>query len=104
MNNHIQLLSFLFSFLFGIFFSFVSVYHYHMVYSLKKVFRYFLTGLFILDISLFYILCLYYINSGVVHIYFVVVTLLGYLVEKKLHSVVKKYVKLCPFIANHFHK
>lgn len=104
MANGIQLLSFLSSFLFGIFFSFVSRYHYDMVSSLKKVFQYFLTFLFILDISLFYILIMYYINDGVVHLYFIAVTFIGYLVEKKIFQSVKKYVKYCPFIEKLTHK
>lgn len=104
MNNHIQLLSFFVSFLFGICFSFVSRFHYDMVFSLKKIPRYLLTFLFILDVSLFYILILYYINSGVVHIYFVIVTFLGYFLEKKCNVYVKKYVKFCPFLEKLFHK
>ena len=104
MENQVQLLSFLISFLYGILFSFLSRYHYKMVYSLKCFMRYILTFFFILDISLFYILVLYYVNYGVVHIYFLIVTFLGYLFEKFLFPYVKKYVKLCPFIEKIFHK
>lgn len=104
MDNSIQLISFFSSFLFGIFFSFVSRYHYNMVVSLKKVFQYLLTFLFILDVSLFYILILYYINDGVVHLYFIVVTVIGYLVEKKIFQFVKKNVKYCPFVEKLLHK
>lgn len=104
MDNQIQLLSFLFSFLFGIFFSFTGRYHYKMVFSLKKMFRYFLTFLYILDISLMYIVIMYYINQGVIHLYFVIITFFGYALEKKIYSYVKKYVKSCHSIANPFRK
>ncbi len=104
MDNGIQLLSFAISFLFGIGFSFVSRYHYDLVYKLSIIPKYVLTFLFILDISLFYILLLYYINHGVVHIYFVCVTLIGYVLERKIVAFVKKNVKSCPFVANLFHK
>lgn len=104
MTNKVQLLSFFLSFVFGILFSLFSHYHYRMVFSLKKIFRYVLTFLFILDISFCYILFMYYVNHGVVHIYFVIVTLIGYCVEKKIHQNVKKYVKFCHGIAHRFHR
>jgi len=104
MDYKIQLLSFLLSFLFGIFFSFVSQFHYDLVFSLKKFMRYLLTFLFILDISLGYILMMYYINDGVIHLYFVGVTLLGYGCEKYFTNYVKKYVKRMPIIAKYFRK
>lgn len=104
MDNRIQLLSFFFSFLYGILFSFLSRYHYKLVNQLKSWFRYLLTILFILDISLLYILLLYYINHGVVHLYFLIVTFLGYVLEHYIYLFVKKYVKLCSFIEKHFHR
>lgn len=104
MDNSLQLLSFLVSFLFGIVFSFFSRYHYDMVYSLKTLPRYVLTFLFILDMSLFYILLLYYVNDGTVHLYFVAVTFLGYFLEKVLSPYVKKYVKSYSPIAKFWHK
>jgi len=104
MNHILQLLSFLVSFLFGIIFSFISRYHYNMVFKLSKMPRYVLTVLFILDVSLAYILLLYYVNHGIVHIYFVVVTLIGYLFENKITSFVKRNVKRCSFIDNFFRK
>lgn len=93
MDYKIQLLSFLFSFLFGILFSFLSRYHYDLVYKLKSIWQYVLSFVFILDISFFYILALYFINNGVIHLYFVLLTFLGYAVEKKLYLVVKSRVK-----------
>ncbi len=98
MDNHIQLLSFFYSFLFGIFFSFVSRFHYGFISSLKNWFRYLLTILFILDISLLYILMMYYINHGVVHLYFVLFTMLGYIGEKYFTLIVKNHVKFRRFV------
>ena len=104
MDYRIQLFSFFLSFLFGVFFSFVSRFHYEMVFSLKKIFRYLLTFLFILDISLFYILLMYYVNHGNLHVYFVFITFLGYFVEKPLILYVKNHVKLFAIIAKYRHK
>ena len=72
--------------------------------QLLSFLRYILTFLFILDISLSYILFMYYVNHGVIHIYFIIVTLIGYFVEKKIHQNVKKYVKFCHGIAERFHR
>ncbi|MCI8467756.1 MAG: hypothetical protein HFI08_06200 [Bacilli bacterium] len=104
MDYQLQLLSFLISFLFGLFFSFTSRVHYNFVFSLKKLWRYILTGLFILDIALFYVLLMYYFNHGIVHIYFVGVTFIGYFIEKRLTLYVKKYVKSIPLIAKYLNK
>ena len=104
MDYKLQLLSFFVSFLFGIFFSFTSRFHYNLVFKLKKILRYLLTFLYILDISLFYILIMYYINHGNVHLYFVFLTFLGYYVEPYLTLSVKKSVKFKSYIAKHFHK
>ena len=104
MDYKIQLLSFLVSFLFGIFFSFTSRFHYNLVFSLKQILRYLLTFLYILDVALIYVLLLYYVNHGNIHLYFVIVTFLGYIVEPYLIMYVKKHVKLKSFIAKYLHK
>ena len=99
MDYRIQLMSFLVSFLFGIFFSFISRFHYDLVYSLKAFMRYLLSFLFILDISLLYVLLLYYVNHGVLHFYFLCVTFLGYFSENYIFLNVKKYVKRVSLLA-----
>lgn len=93
MDYKIQLISFLFSLLFGMLFSFFSRYHYNLVYKLKKIWQYLLSFLFILDVSLLYILLLYYINNGIVHIYFLAFTIMGYCLEKYSYNYVKCHVK-----------
>lgn len=104
MDYRVQLFSFLVSFLFGIFFSFVSRFHYELVFSLKKVLRYVLTFLFILDLSLLYILLMYYVNHGNLHLYFIFLTFIGYFVEKPLILYVKRHVKLFSIIDKYWHK
>jgi hypothetical protein len=102
MNYKVQLLSFFLSFLFGLFFSFTSRFHYKLVFSLNRWYRYFLTFLFILDISLLYILILYYVNQGVFHFYFLICTFIGYFCEKSLFKNVKKHVKFRRFVEKRF--
>lgn len=98
MENQLQLLSFFFSFFFGIFFSLVSRFHYGFISSLKKWLRYLLTLLFILDISLLYLILMYSINSGVIHIYFIILAMVGYIIEKYVNQFVKNHVNFRRFV------
>jgi hypothetical protein len=78
MDIKIQLLSFLFSFLFGIFFYFTSFINYKMIKNYSVIFRYLISLFYALDIALLYILMMYKINYGVIHIYFVMILFVGY--------------------------
>ncbi len=96
MDYKIQLLSFLFSFLFGIFFFLTNYFNKKLIANKKIFFQYVITFLYILNIVLFYILILYKINRGVFHIYFLIMVLLGYLFAmwfKKYVIKMEKYLK-----------
>ncbi len=97
MDYKIQLISFLFSFLFGIFFYIVSKLNYKLVWKYSVVWRYLITLVFILDVALLYVLAMYHINYGVIHIYFILVLFLGFFLadiyEKKLRKLCKIKVK-----------
>ena len=97
MNYKIQLISFLFSFIFGIFFNLVSKLNYKIVAKYPKLLRYIITMVFILDVSLLYVICMYRINYGVIHIYFILVLFIGFfcasLYGKKLRNICKIKVK-----------
>ncbi len=93
MDYKIQLLSFLFSFLFGIFFFITNYFNKKLITNKRMFFQYIITFLYIINIVLFYILVLYKINRGVFHIYFLIMVLLGYLFATWLEKYVKKSVK-----------
>lgn len=93
MDYKIQLLSFLFSFLFGIFFFITNYFNKKLITNKRMFFQYIITFLYIINIVLFYILILYKINRGVFHIYFLIMVLLGYLFATWLEKYVKKSVK-----------
>lgn len=79
MDEVTQLISFLVSFFFGFLFYFFTKFHFYMIQKLMILFQYLWTFLFILDAVLLYIFILYYINQGVVHVYFLSFVFLGFL-------------------------
>lgn len=78
MEETLQLFSFFLSFLFGFFFHFFSFFHFKICDKYSIYFRYFVTFLFVLDSVLIYLLLLYYLNGGVLHIYFLIFVFLGF--------------------------
>ena len=72
MNYKLQLLSFLVSFLFGIFFYFTSLLNHKMIQNQPIFMKYIVTFLYILVISLLYVLLMYKVNYGIIHIYSIV--------------------------------
>lgn len=93
MDYKLQLLSFLFSFLFGIFFQVTNYFNQKLIINRKILWQYLITFLYIINIVLIYIVLLYKINQGVFHIYFLLMILLGYLFSLKQIKNVKKCVK-----------
>lgn len=97
MNYKLQLISFLASFLFGIFFSFANEIHYKLITRQKVWMKYILTIIFIIIIVLLYIILIYFINHGIFHVYFLLFLLLGYCVTlgsvKKIICSVKSKIK-----------
>ncbi len=93
MDYKIQIISLLFSFIFGNFFYIVSKLNYKLVWKYPVILRYLITIVFIFDIALLYILAMYHINYGVVHIYFIIMLFLGFfaasLYSKKLRNFCK---------------
>ncbi len=97
MNYKIQIISLIFSFFFGIFFYFTSLFNYKFIKKHSIFLKYLVTIVYILDIALLYILFMYKINYGVIHIYFLFMLFLGFLVGC-VYS--KKLRKLCKVIGN----
>lgn len=79
MDYKIQLLSFAFSFLYGLFFYYTGFFNYHFIKKSPILLQYLISFVYILDIVLLYILILYKINYGVVHVYFLIFLFLGFL-------------------------
>jgi len=96
MEETLQLLSFLVSFLFGFFFHILTQFHFKVSEQYPILLKYLSTFLFILDIVLFYILILYYLNGGVLHTYFLFFVFFGFF----LYGSLRKCVKLKDFLTS----
>ena len=98
MSNIVQFYSFLFSFLFGMFFAFCYELNMKFIKEKAKKFRVIIVFLFVTDMTLLYLVALYHINGGIVHIYFLGCIALGYSLSiakiKMLIYTVKNKIKL----------
>lgn len=104
MEETIQLLSFLVSFFFGFFFHILTRIHFKFTESYPTLLKYLTTFLFILNIVLLYLLILYYLNGGVLHVYFLIFVFLGFFFYGVLSRNVKFQKLLSLRIVNFFRK
>ena len=93
MSLKIQFLTLGYSFLYGIFFSFLLTINYKFIYNSNKIIQWLITSLFILTNVLFYFLILKKINNGIIHPYFFLVFILGIIVEIYGARLVAKHFK-----------
>lgn len=94
MNYKLQIISFIVSFLFGIFFYLTSLLNYKIIKKHSKVIKYLITFVYIIDISLLYVLLMYKVNYGIIHIYFIIVLFLGFLFGNKYCKYLRKFCKI----------
>ena len=104
MNYKLQLLSLIFSFFFGNLFSVLVRVNQKIIVNKNKILQIILTFIFILDIVLLYLICIYKINKGVVHCYFVLMIVAGYMFETMCLKVLSKRVKWPKLIDKVLHK
>lgn len=84
MDLNIQIYSLIFSFVFGVMFSLLLKINYRILFLSVKRIKIFSNFIFLLDVSLLYFLGLKLINNGILHIYFFIVFILGWIVGKIL--------------------
>lgn len=98
MSLQIQIYSLIYSFFFGIVFSILVNLHYDMLMSKKKWFQILMNFIFVIDMALLYFLILKNLNGGIIHLYFYLVILLGFLLgyvkTKRLRLVFSKIKNL----------
>lgn len=75
----VQLLSLLFSFVYGIITFILLEINYKILYKGKMFYRIIVSFLFVLFISLLYFIGLLKINNGIIHLYFFLSLFTGYL-------------------------
>ncbi len=79
MRLSIQIYSLIYSFIFGIIFSVFTELNYRFLFSKKIVIKIIFTFIYIIDFSLLYFIILKRINNGIIHNYFLLSILLGYI-------------------------
>ena len=90
MNIKIQILSLIYSFFMGFILYLLSILNYHIVINKKNIWKYILTILLVIDFVLIYLVGIYYINNGIVHIYFIIMVIIAFLASVKLLPIAKK--------------
>ncbi len=88
MTSTLQLISFLVSFLFGILFFFLTFLNFKLIQNLKVITKHILTFVYVMDITIIYIILMYHVNKGNFHIYFIFTVFIGFLIGYLL----KKYL------------
>ena len=90
MSSALQLISFLVSFLYGIFFYFLTSLNFYLIKDLKLYLKHILTFVYVIDITIIYIIIFYHLNKGYFHIYFILMVfvgfLIGYIIQKHIIS------------------
>jgi len=86
MNLIVQIISMIFSFLFGIFlyFMFIINYKYLFIKRYKLKMLYYVS--IFLFVSIFYFVVLKYINNGILHLYFLLLLIFGFLVSYNFYK------------------
>jgi len=86
MNLIVQIISMIFSFLFGIFlyFMFLINYKYLFIKRYKLKMLYYVS--IFLFVSIFYFVVLKYINNGILHLYFLLLLIFGFLVSYNFYK------------------
>lgn len=97
MDIDIQIISIIFSFVFGLLFSILTNINYKFLFSKNMVLKILFTAIFVLDSGLLYFLIIKRINNGVINIYFLLLIVLGFITGfvklSKYVNIVKKSLK-----------
>lgn len=78
MTLKIQIICFIFSFLYGVVISFLVNLNYDVLFNKKLVLKILADFFFFVDLALLYFIILRFINQGILHIYFLILLLVGF--------------------------
>lgn len=81
MSSYVQLLCLIISFIYGFILYKLNCFNYKILKNKFIIFRIILYLFYILDLSILYIVILYKINKGILHIYFVIMIILGFIIS-----------------------
>lgn len=86
MPIRIQIYSFLFSFIYGIFIAYTFVKIKFYLYGCKKIYNLLNSILYFTNIFVIYFIIMYKINNGNIHFYFLLTMLFSYIFFKKIFN------------------
>ena len=92
MNSNIQLISILISFIYGILFYSLTNLLFKLINNLKVIYKHIITFIYVLDMSIIYMIILYKINLGYFHIYFIFMVFLGFIIGEFLSKYLKSKI------------
>lgn len=90
MNLEIQIQSLVYSFLFGLFFSFSFNINYKYLFSYNKGIKFIFTPIFTTFHTIIYFFLLKKINDGILNYYFLLLFLFGFLIGNKTTRKIRK--------------
>lgn len=91
MSSNLQLLSFFVSLIYGILFYFLTILNFKLIKDLKLIVKHLLTLIYVLDITIIYIIIFYHLNQGVFHIYFIFTVFAGFFLGFLIHKKGRKF-------------
>ena len=94
MTSNLQLISFLVLFFYGVFFYLLTILNFRLLKDVKVYIEHLLTFVYVLDMTIIYILIFYHLNKGYFHIYFILMVFVGFFVMMFLHHKYGKRVKM----------
>lgn len=83
MDLKTQIMSFIFSFFFGIIIALAYKISYKYLFEVKDKYKMLNSCLFITNITLIYFKIMYLINNGIIHLYFLLTTILTFIITNK---------------------
>jgi len=93
MDNELQILTFIFSFLYGAIFFYIVKINYKLINNNRTIIKYVENSIFSLDMVLIYVIINYKINNGYFHIYFIFMLIFGYFFSYCTQIYVKSTIK-----------
>ena len=93
MNSSVQIISLIFSLAYGVFFSLLTILNFSLIKNMSIIIKNIITSMFVIDIVIIYVICLYHLNHGYFHLYFIIMAILGFLANTFIYH--KKIVKKC---------
>lgn len=79
MSSYVQFISLLSSFVYGIIIYYLNRFNVKIISDKNILFKILISGLYLFNMSLIYVCFLYWLNSGVLHIYNILFMLTGYI-------------------------